>query len=630
MLEHLKLEDDCLVYFDELPSSPVDQDSLSERDLLSLRPCAVSSQVEEWSRRIYSSGLLEPALRTLHASLAAIGKTSERSSYQQRRHGKTITLEVIDTDGALAALGHHIISERAAHDESVLNWRQLRKKLGPRQHAIGAVPKFIYGAPPRQIANKVRAGLGDFVPSRKAWQVILDIAEAAARGVWLDQFNILIQPDGRAQLERSRPAKLPKVPLIALDATGDRHERIWSALAGEKRTAEVHQLPLQGGSPDALWVESKSFTSGNMIERYEGGIHWSRRSIGAANKLAEDLQELLIDGKVRSLGILTHKFLADLLRAMVGRADMTAYERDEVARELLTGRLSTLLRRHLLEGGELELGHYGADDVGSNKMQSCDALVIVGSPNGDLSAQRAALQSLGCDALTEDELALIVDHDEETKALLRDELKEKKLNQIYVELTRARLSQGFARLRSIRREGHMPRLLYLGHVAPSEVDICAPCINWRHRNATSAKAKKLEDVAASYQLEIDRGSVQYSLSAVEALGVTRAVARRLHSEWYRCTADDDELEGGADPANPFIRGFNTPLVMPFAHRFNQYLDDRRSPSKSTSQQRRFSEVSHRAVIEQRLQEREDELDKLTDHAKGLSQRRGPASEGAAG
>lgn len=611
MLEHLKLEDDCLVYFDELPSSPVAQEALAERDLLSLRPCGVSSQVEEWSRRIYSSGLLEPALRTLHASLAAIGRTSDQSTYQQRRHGKTITLEEIDHDGALASLGAHIISERAAHDERVLNFRQRRKKLGPREHAIGAVPKFIYGAPPRQIANKVRSGLGDFVPSRKAWQVILDIAEAAARGVWLDQFNILIQPDGRAQLERSTPAKLPMTPLIALDATGDRHERIWSALAGEKRSAELHQLPLQGGAPNALWVESKSFTSGNMIERYEGGVYWSRRCIGATNKLAEDLQELLIDGKVRSLGILTHKFLADLLRAMVERADMTVYERDEVARELLTGRLSTLLRRHLLEGGELELGHFGADDVGSNKMQSCDGLVIVGSPNGDLSAQLAALQSLGCDALTEEELALLERHDDETRARLQRELEEEKLEQIYGELTRARLSQSFARLRSIRREGRMPRLLYLGHVAPSEVDICAPSIDWRHRKATSAKAKKLEDVAASYQLERDIDYVQYSLRQIEALGVSRGVARRLHSEWYHCTADEDELEGGADPANPFISGFHPPLIMPFAHRFNQYLEQTRSPSKSsTSPKRRLSEVSHKGTIEQRLQEREEGLDEL--------------------
>lgn len=611
MLEHLKLEDDCLVYFDELPSSPVDQEVLAERDLLSLRPCAVSSQVEDWSRDIYSSGLLAPALRTLHASLAAIGKTSDQSHYQQRRHGKTITLEEIDHDGALAALGAHLISARAAHDESVLEWRQRRKNLGPREHAIGAVPRFIYRAPPRQIPNKVRAGQGDFVPSRKAWQVILDIAEGAARGVWLDQFSILIQPDGRAQIERSRPAKLPMTPLIALDATGDRHERIWSALAGEKRSTELHQLPLQGGAPIAYWVESKSFTAGNLIERYEGGIHWSRRSIGALNKLAEDLQELLIDGKSRSLGILTHKFLADLLRAMVGRADMTTYERDEVARELLTGRLSTLLRRHLLEGKEIVIGHYGADDVGSNKFKGCDAEVCLGSPCGDLSAQSAALQTLGCDAPTEEQLALLEGHDDETKDKLQREFEESNRNQIYIELTRARLSQGCARLRAIRREGPMPRLLYLGHVAPSEADICTPGIEWRHRKATSAKAKKLEDVAASYQLEVDIDYVQYSLRQVEALGVSRAVARRLHSEWYRCTADEDELEGGADPANPFISGFHTPLVMPFAHRFNQYLEQTRSPSKSsTSTKRRLSEVSHKGTIEQRLQEREEGLDEL--------------------
>jgi hypothetical protein len=51
--------------------------------------------------------------------------------------------------------------------------------------------------------------------------------------------------------------------------------------------------------------------------------------------------------------------------------------------------------------------------------------------------------------------------------------------------------------------------------------------------------------------------------------------------------------------------------MPFAHRFNQYLEQTRSPSKSsTSPKRRLSEVSHKGTIEQRLQEREEGLDEF--------------------
>lgn len=614
MLDHLKLEDDRLVYHDEAPP-PVNMEVVTAEDFASLRPSEISPKVEDWSKRVYSSGLLAPALQTLHSSVALIGMTSDQSAFHQRRHPTEIKLSDIDRDGALAALGEHMITEEAAHNERITKWRRLRKNLGPRQHAIGALPKYLYGAPPRQNAAEVRAGRYSWVPSRKAWDLVVTIAKAAARGEWSKDVGLLIDPMGRAEIERYSVYKLPAVPIIALDATGDRHLEIWKALGGA-REVEVRHLHLQGGAPDALWVQTTSYTSSQLIERHEGKIRWKKRAEGALKKLAEEIAVALVDRKGRSLGIMTHKFLADLMRTMIApHPDYTPYENDPVARKLLEdSELANLLAIHrFVDRGELIIGHFGADDVGSNKMKSVDTLAIVGFPNGDLSGQFAMLKSLNCGQLSEYQLGLLDEHDDETSALLRRELEEKQLSKVYRELGRAKLSQSIARARALRRTGEPPRVLYIGHVAPSEVDPCNPGIEWKHRKVTSAKAMRPQLVEIGYECETSSGPRPSIRAFAADRGITFAEARTALNNWNRCSLEagesyDDEC---ADPANPFIRGFNTPLIRPFANFVARYIADHPDdPATAPPTKRRGSLSDGRSRFPERPAPAEEEIDEL--------------------
>lgn len=621
MIPHIKLDPSTIAYLDEFPSSFVDQAQTSQKELSSLCFSTSTPLIESWSRRVREGDVFQAALNRLWEILGRQSAETTRSAYTQRRHGLDLSIEELDPEGLLAALGRDVIEQEALHTQQVAEAKKRRKRHGA--YALGSAPRYRYGAPPRQIANKVRAGLPDAVPSRQAFQLLLDIAVAAAGGEWPDSISIVIDPDGGARYERSTKAALPSCATIALDATGDRHRKIWEKL-GERET-KIHLLPLTGGAPRAEWLETSAYQTSNLYSREGGSVRWSKRSVGSMKKLAAELIELILSG-ARRVGMITHKPLAELLRAMIGEADPDAYKSDLYARQILEGPLCAELRELLCDkGGAVVVGHFGADDVGSNRFEreQIDTLMIVGSPTAELSAARAAIKTLGCHELTKDEQEILEGLEPDERAELIREIEDKKINAIYLDLTTAKLSQAIARLRALRKD-EAPRLLYLGHVSPPDQDNCAPGIEWSHRKATTEKARSRERIVADKLCEeqlFEIGTVQHSLRVLQALsGCSRANARSAKkklNDWYKSMLSADEEEGGVDLANPFISGFDTPLILPHALRFSDWRARQQGASESSGSSR----APQPASVLQRARE------ELTAHARALSQRRSPASEG---
>ena len=255
--------------------------------------------------------------------------------------------------------------------------------------------------------------------------------------------------------------------------------------------------------------------------------------MGATNKAAEKIAELLADDEVESLGIITHKPLADLIRAGLG------YEGHSVQREatdptaqkiLKEGELIRLLQDHIDNGHEVIVGHYGADDIGSNRMAGVDALAMIGSPSPDYAAATLSLRMLGVGELTGDELEpyLALPEKERVQALKIYEKRE--VDRAYRELTQARMSQCFARLRSIRRED-TPRLIYFGHVEPLRIDPAVPGICWRRCDSGRAKARSPRIVQVEHRAEQQWADEQSlpSLGDMQREGLTRNEARGVQT-----------------------------------------------------------------------------------------------------
>ena len=549
LLEHLadELPGSSVVYIDELPRNLAASTRITPEMLATLRERAGRDHYARWSRRVHRNGAYREAAIILERILAEVKHRTERKKFAV--YEEEIDLSLYDTGGALRRLGEEILedSRRVAQLEGL---------------ALLAAPE-IYGPPPAANGEAIRAG--DHVqdlPSRTAHQFLVDVAlEVVASGNWISRVRVVVETDGAARFERIKVPVIADRPTIGLDATALHHRPLWEAVAtlGGK-TCSVDSLELSGGGAKGIFIDTKALCASELYRRVKGEIIWKMSAPGALSKVAENLAELIHELKKKKstikLGILTRKPIAELLRAGLfeGERDPTDFAGDRVATDILKqSPLIRLLRQLKEDGHQAEVGHYGADDVGSNRFEEMDGLALIGSPTPELGAIRSNLRLLGVGLVKPEELLATREGLDQAAllALATTDAKMKtaqNIDRVYQQMTRATIAQAVGRLRALRREDQ-PLILYAGAVAPLDDDEAVPGVEWSHKKGTTAKSRSPEVVEverAAEELFLDGGLITPKVIAMLArdLGhelsrdICRGIKQRLEA------LDQQSREGG--------------------------------------------------------------------------------------
>lgn len=531
LLEHLadELPGSSVVYIDELPRNLAASTGITPEMLATLRERAGRDHYARWSRRVHRSGAYREAAIILERILAETKHRTEQKRFTE--YEEEIDLSLYDTGSALRRLGEQILedSRRVAQLEGL---------------ALLAAPE-IYGPPPAANGEAIRAG--DHVqdlPSRTAHQFLVDVAlEVVASGNWISRARVVVETDGAARFERIKVPVIADRPTIGLDATALHHRPLWEAVAtlGGK-TCSVDSLELSGGGAKGIFIDTKALCASELYRRVKGELIWKMSAPGALSKVAENLAELIHELKKKKkstikLGILTRKPIAELLRAGLfewGR-DPTDFAGDRVATDILKrSPLIRLLRQLKEDGHQLEIGHYGADDVGSNRFEEMDGLALIGSPTPELGAIRSNLRLLGVGLVKPEEL-LATSEGVDQAALLELATTDAKMktaqniDRVYQSMTRAIIAQAVGRLRALRREDQ-PLILYTGAVAPLDDDEAVPGVEWSHKKGTTAKSRAPEVVEverAAEELLLDGGVITPKVIAMLARDLGHELSRDL-------------------------------------------------------------------------------------------------------
>jgi len=202
-------------------------------------------------------------------------------------------------------------------------------------------------------------------------------------------------------------AHAPDRPVLRVDEDGSAHlvtRARWTRYLGPYLAAGGRVRLLDATAPvdafralwgDALEVASVEVEDAPGVTRR--ALRWGHAARGRhtieGQVLAEEtrgplrrLAELAAECSARKIGLLTHKPLADALRAWLAApgAPAPAFIPDELA--ALVG-----------AGVEVNVGHYGAQR-GLNTWADCDAFFTVGDPWPNLGAARAEAAALGLEA----------------------------------------------------------------------------------------------------------------------------------------------------------------------------------------------------------------------------------------
>ena len=580
LLEHLadELPVSAVVYIDELPRNLAASTRITPEMMATLRERAGRDHYAKWSRRIHKSGAYREAAIILERILAEVKHRTERKKFAVYEEEVNLS----DPGSALRRLGEEILedSKRVAQLEGL---------------ALLAAPE-IYQAPPAANGEAIRAG--DHVqdlPSRTAHQFLVDVAlEAASTGKWISRARVVVETDGAARFERIKVPVLADRPTIGLDATALHHQPLWEAVAtlGGK-TCSVDSLELSGGGAKATFIDTKALCSSELYRRVKGEVSWNVSAAGALRKVAENLAELIHELKKKSasikLGILTRKPIAELLRAGIfeeGR-DPTNFDGDVPAGDILKGPLIRLLRQLKEDGHQVEVGHYGADDVGSNRFEEMDGLALIGSPTPELGAIRSNLRLLGVGLVKPEEL-LATSEGVDQAALLALATEDahiktaQNIDRVYQSMTRAIIAQAVGRLRALRR-ADQPLILYAGAVAPLDDDEAVPGVEWVHRKGTTAKSRAPEVVEverAAEELLLDGGIITPKVIAMLAVDLGHELSRDIcRGIKQRLEALDQQSKSGGESSLSLLMA-TIPLtdephrLLPRRAQFGAELDER--------------------------------------------------------
>lgn len=333
---------------------------------------------------------------------------------------------------------------------------------------------------PLPAPSSVRAGNGRTVRyDLGAWRLIQELRKFIRDPADLARVMVRITPENERTVEFHRPLLLPANARIVLaDGTARHVEIALKALARlNGRTYEPIHIPVVGSVPVlSLHYDTGALRASGLYERKKGRVEFFEGAVGALKNALHWVQAAAFFGRglrKGQLSILTHKAIADAFRwGVVLVANPAAsppegftFKVDGVARAIAE------LAAHLIRRGwRLRLGHFHADDLGSNEFEECDVLAVLGDPIKEMLAVQALARVLRI---------------------------EEKWSELYSGLTAASCAQATARDRAIRR-GIWPNQLPLavsvvaGGGAPDGPEL--PGRKWRRVEAEDGPAFSLDDI----------------------------------------------------------------------------------------------------------------------------------------
>jgi hypothetical protein len=209
--------------------------------------------------------------------------------------------------------------------------------------------------------------------------------------------------------EIRRPPPIPKVPanglgpaVVALDGTASRTPLAWRASAAAAgRTLNLMSLRIAAAPrwiAQYTWRRGKGLNVGRLGARGPGGFTFATDAPGALRAALGDDAAALVKlrahlGRPLRVGVVTHKPLALALRA--GVEVLANEDRAAVVWNLAALGLSRLAGELAEALGDLEIGHFGADDRGTNRFDCVDAMVVLGCPRPPLASLAADAEAWG-------------------------------------------------------------------------------------------------------------------------------------------------------------------------------------------------------------------------------------------
>ena len=420
----------------------------------------------------------------------------------------------------LAAFAARLESEtpRGDYAERIL-WSRLVAELRNVPAALDAAAGVLEEAsndpdpdrPPAPSPDDARRGAADKWPDAGAWKFVRDTARALCNPEADPAAELLcLRLDGAGEgwaFEARSLFELPAgVRVLALDATGTIGRGEWEALAARHgRTLVPVTVTAAGESPRACdFYRTGRLRTGRLWARHARGLSFLADAPGTVRQSI-----LRAAGAVPcALGVLTHKPLADAFRwgvhlvndpAASPPAGAAFEETDPHARKV--AELAANLAR---DGWDLEIGHFGGDERGTDRFAGVDTLAVIGAPRADWGATE------------EDARALAIDPAELGKAR-----------------TLAGTIQALARARHLRRPGVRLFLAADFETPPTGPEL--PGVAWTVETADRSHAETFEARAAAVAVTAiaDREGA-LNLAAVVAelrpLQVGRRVAERLARE----------------------------------------------------------------------------------------------------
>lgn len=204
-------------------------------------------------------------------------------------------------------------------------------------------------------------------------------------------------------LEIRRPPTLPDgAAVVALDGSAARAPLQWGSVARRtgRTLVDLSMTVLSAPSVPYHWRQGKGLNISRVGARGDGVFTFSDDAPGALQTaLAAALEAIALRRRRRPLpllGIVTHLPLEVAMRKALGEAlggdELARVRWDEAAAAV--GEVARDLAKHC---AGLVVGHYGADDRGTNRFNAVGVLAVLGCPRPPLAALEATADAMGVD-----------------------------------------------------------------------------------------------------------------------------------------------------------------------------------------------------------------------------------------
>ena len=327
------------------------------------------------------------------AHLAHLARVAEvdAAADEARACGERAAPRRTADDVGYRLLGDDLAAALAPLRAAAVDWAAAAESPDP----WAAWPDPVVGA----IGGGVFVGL-QAVPDRAALEALclaVDLVlEQPARG------HLAVRLDRAGwTLEIRRPPAMPEgAAVVALDGTADRTPLQWVHVArvSGRTLVDLSMTVLSAPSPVYHWRRSKGLNISRLGTRTGERFTFSA---AAAGELRTGLAALLEALALRpglalpSVGIVTHKVVAVVWRKALGEVlteDEQAGGAWDDAAAAAVGEVICDLAPHC---AGLVVGHYGADDRGTNRFNAVGVLAVLGCPRPPLAALEATADAMG-------------------------------------------------------------------------------------------------------------------------------------------------------------------------------------------------------------------------------------------